>query len=434
MAEARQKPRAEKQPRAGKRAPAFGPALDALSEAVQSGAGLPETARRAAAALGAIVALIDSRGAVLAVAAGSPAEERELLSKAEGVTTIDLRVSEAVVGQLRFRARGELPEPSLLRLVTTLLALEVERTRAPERAGEAAVGSFVNAVLDREIPDRRDLIARGKELATDLENGGSVLIVKLHARQAAEGDSQARALTLVGRAARGVAPGALASLRQDHVAVVVPGPEEAISRRAAEAVLRSIDDAMSGFVAVVGRSRVAIDPLDLHRAAGEALLAANVAAPDADAPLRLLSFEDTGAYRLLLPAMSDDPAELERFYSDTVAPLIAYDEQYGTELVTTLECFLANDGSMVATNKQLFTHRHTIRYRLERVKELTGLDVNSTDGRERLSLGLKAMRVLGVRAPSAPVFEPGAEGGRVPKRPTDVMNARRAHTRSDDKP
>jgi DNA-binding PucR family transcriptional regulator len=146
----------------------------------------------------------------------------------------------------------------------------------------------------------------------------------------------------------------------------------------------------------------------------------------------MLSFEDTGAYRLLLPAMSEDPAELERFYSDTVAPLVAYDEQYGTELVGTLEAFLANDGSMATTCEQLFTHRHTIRYRLERIKELTGLDVGSTDGRERLGLGLKAMRVLGVRAPSAPVFEPGAESGRVPQRPPDELNARRAHTRADD--
>ena len=63
-------------------------------------------------------------------------------------------------------------------MVTTLLALEVERTRAPERAGEAAVGGFVNAVLDGEIDDRRDLIARGKELGVDLENGGSVLVVR----------------------------------------------------------------------------------------------------------------------------------------------------------------------------------------------------------------------------------------------------------------
>src|SRR5207244_1329768 len=160
-------------------------------------------------------------------------------------------------------------------------------------------------------------------LGTDLENGGSVLIVQLHARRPAEGDWQARALTLVGRAARGITPGALSSLRAEHVAVLVPGADEAASRRAAEAVLRSVDDAMPAFAAVVGRSRVALDPLDLHRASGEALLASNVAHPDAIAERRLLAFEDTGAYRLLLPAMADDPAELERFYSDTVAPLVA---------------------------------------------------------------------------------------------------------------
>ena len=85
---------------------------------------------------------------------------------------------------------------------------------------------------------------------------------------------------------------------------------------------------------------------------------------------------------------------------------------------------------MAETYKELFTHRHTIRYRLERVKELTGLDVNSTDGRERLGLGLKAMRVLGVRAPSAPVFEPG-RGERPRPAPPTRRDARpaRAHQR-----
>jgi sugar diacid utilization regulator len=390
-------------------------ALDALAEAVESGASLPETARRAAAALGASVALIDARGAVLAVASGSPSEERSLLSGKQGVTNIDLRVSESVVGQLRFRPREELPEPALLRMVTTLLALEVERTRAPERAGEAAVGSFVKAVLDSEIDDRRDLIARGKELGVDLEDGGSVLAVRPHAIRPAESDWQARALTMVARAARGVAAGSLTALRGDHIAVIVPGADEAVASRAAEAVLNTLDDTLPGFATVLGRSRIAIDPMDLHRAAAESVLASNVASPRGSQKERLLSFEDTGAYRLLLPAMSDDPAELERFYSDTIAPLVAYDEQYGTELVMTLETFFENDASMAETHKQLFTHRHTIRYRLERVRELTGLDVNSTDGRERLGLGLKAMRVLGVRAPSAPVFEPGAESGRVPK-------------------
>ena len=54
----------------------------------------------------------------------------------------------------------------------------------------------------------------------------------------------------------------------------------------------------------------------------------------------MLAFEETGAYRLLLPAMSEDPAELQRFYAETVAPLVAYDEQYETDLVQTLETFL----------------------------------------------------------------------------------------------
>jgi hypothetical protein len=80
---------------------------------------------------------------------------------------------------------------------------------------------------------------------------------------------------------------------------------------------------------------------------------------------------------------------------------------------------------MAATCKELFTHRHTIRYRLERLRELTGLDVGSTDGRERLSLGLKAMRVLGIRTPSSPVTERGAASGRVPGPPSDELNARR---------
>jgi DNA-binding PucR family transcriptional regulator len=93
---------------------------------------------------------------------------------------------------------------------------------------------------------------------------------------------------------------------------------------------------------------------------------------------------------------------------------VAYDEQYDTELVRTLESFLDADGNVAKTAAKLYTHRHTIRYRLERVRELTGLDVGSTDGRERLGLGLKAMRVLGIPAPRGPSAEPGTEAGRVP--------------------
>ena len=117
--------------------------------------------------------------------------------------------------------------------------------------------------------------------------------------------------------------------------------------------------------------------------------------------------------------MSEDPAELERFYAETVEPLAAYDEQYETELVTTVETYLDNDGNVAATAEQLFTHRHTIRYRLERAKELCGHDVTSTEGREKLGLGLKAMRVLGIAPPLGPACEPGSEAGKVAPQDSD---------------
>jgi DNA-binding PucR family transcriptional regulator len=81
--------------------------------------------------------------------------------------------------------------------------------------------------------------------------------------------------------------------------------------------------------------------------------------------------------------------------------------------VQTIEAYLENDGNVAATAKQLFTHRHTIRYRLERARELCGHDVSVTEGREKLGLGLKAMRVLGIASPRGPALEPGAEAGTV---------------------
>jgi DNA-binding PucR family transcriptional regulator len=201
-----------------------------------------------------------------------------------------------------------------------------------------------------------------------------------------------------------------------EVLVLIPGREEASAARASEAILHEMESGLGGYTFALGRSRITEDPGELTRAASEALLAANVAQGSREGEGSALAFEQTGAYRLLLSAMSENPSELQRFYAETVEPLVAYDEQYETDLVRTLETFLEADGNVAGTAQRLFTHRHTIYYRLERVRELSGLDVSSSDGREKLSLGLKSMRVLGITSPAGPALEAGAEGGRVPRR------------------
>lgn len=390
-------------------------ALAEITDAVEAGAGLPEVLRASARVLDASLILIDRNASVLAVAARSPADERSLMRGAGDVTTIELKVAEATVGMLRMRAREHPPDPAMLRLVTTLIASEVERVRAPERASEEAAVAFQRAVLERQITDREDLVARGKELGIDLGPGGSVIVVRAHPRNPTEEDWRRRLLAVATRGARSVAPGSIGAASADNageIVLLVPDTDGEAGRRASSAIRRELESGLGGFAFALGRSRHTSDPLELNRARNEAMLAANVV--EGDAERSELAYEETGTYQLLLPHMHD-PAELQRFYRETVRPLVLYDEQYETDLLGTLSTFLECDANVNATAARLYTHRHTIRYRFERVRELTGLDVSSSDGREKLSLGLKAMRVLGIAPPRGPATEPGAEGGRVPR-------------------
>ena len=412
----------------------FPEALGEVSEAEESGAGLPTVARAASRALDASVIVLDSTSSVLAVACASPEDERAVMAGEAGSESVDLRVADAVVGRLRYRPRGE-PDPMLLRLVSNLIALEVERAKAPVRASEAAIADFLTDLLGRRVTDRDNILARAEELGSDLREGATVMVARARPQQPEEGDWRGRVLVVAERgvraverrslaalvppgwSARGEAPGGTAAARAEpEVVIVVPGEDSEPGVRAVAAVQRELEAGLPAYVITVARSRPTRDPVDLHRAGAEALLAANVAEARR---LTSLSFEETGAYRLLLPAMSEDPAELQGFFDETVATLVAYDEQYETELVRTLETFLDADGNVARTAEKLFTHRHTIRYRLDRVRELSGLDVASSDGRERLSLGLKAMRVLGIMPPGGPAHERGAAGGRVPREAKD---------------
>jgi DNA-binding PucR family transcriptional regulator len=395
-------------------------ALEAVTEAVESGAGLPEVVRAAARALQASLAVTDAWGATLAVAARSPAEERTLLTQGSGVSSIPLRVADTVVGTLHLRAKTQ-PSASLRRLLVTMIASEVERVRAPERASETAAADFLRAMVRRELASREELLARAKELSLEIGDGASMIVARAHPQTPTDEGWRGRVRAIAERGARAVSSRSIAALSEREetaaaeVLLLVPSGEDATAARAVEAVLREMEAGLQGFTFAIGRSRIAADPAELPRAASEALLAANVAQGGGDGVA--LAFEQTGAYRLLLSAMSENPAELQRFYAETVEPLVAYDEQYETELVLTLQTFLEADGNVAGTAQRLFTHRHTVYYRLERVRELSGLDVSSSDGREKLSLGLKAMRVLGISSAGGPASEAGAEGGRVPRGP-----------------
>ena len=410
-------------------------ALDEVSEAVESGAGLPAVARAAGRALDASVIVLDAGSSVLAVACASPEDERAVMAGEAGTETVELRVAEAEVGSLRYRPRGEQPPGALLRLVANLIGLELERSRAPERASEAAVGDFLQDLLARRVTDRENIVARADRAGLRPRRAEPPRSWSAPARRAPRRATGARACSPSPSAARGRSSAArwprwprragratapavrtrTPGAAQRELVILVPGSDPAPGPPGGDRVLHELEASLPGFALTVARSRHTAEPADMHRAGAEALLAANVAEARG---LLELSFEETGAYRLLLPAMAEDPSELQGFFDETVAPLVTYDEQYETELVRTLETFLDADGNVARTSEKLFTHRHTIRYRLERVKELTARRLLHRRPRAPL-MGLKAMRVLGIVPPGGPAHEKGSEAGRVPSQHKD---------------
>jgi sugar diacid utilization regulator len=339
--------------------------LEALAESVAAGRGLPAVVRAAAHLLDASLAVTDPALGVIAVAARSAGDERWLLAGGTGVDHHELRLGDRRIGCMAARGRARRPSAALVSVVTALIAAEVDRTRAPERASAQARAAFVDAVLERR-PPREWIVARAAELGADMTTGGAVIVARLDRAALVE-----RACMLAERALRGAARGALVSVGADLV-VLAPLTDARAIRRAAEAIAAELG-------AATGHSRPTADPAELPDAAADARVAASVAPPGT-----ALAFADAGAYRLLARTPGE---ELRRFASETVGRLDA-------RQLETLEAFLAQDGAVAAVATRLHTHHHTVRYRLGRITELTGHDVWSSEGREALGLGLKAQRLL----------------------------------------
>lgn len=373
----------------------------ALAAAISEGRGLPGLARAAADGLGMPVALLDRSGLVLAAAGATRDEEARLAEGGRGIGYRDLVIGDHPVGQVRW-VGGDDPDPELLEVLTALAALEVERARSESWGNEEQAATLVRALLEDDFDPVR-LVPEAEELGCDLSQGAGFLMVRAHAGSAQTGDWRSRVLDLALRTVRAIVPGTLATLEDGEqnatVGLLVPVTDEDRLVRAQEALDRELPRSLGGMAVTIARSRVTPEAVELGRTASEARLALNVGDAEGRSPI---AFEETGAYRLLL---GTGEVELHRFFAETVEPLVEYDAQYDTDLVATVETYLESDANVPATAKRMYTHRHTIRYRLERIRELSGHDATATEGRERLGLGIKAMRVLGIAPERGPARE-----------------------------
>ena len=113
---------------------------------------------------------------------------------------------------------------------------------------------------------------------------------------------------------------------------------------------------------------------------------ANGTAPD------VASWRDLGAFQFLLSVQDDEALEL---YCDSVlGPLESGEGEYGGELLRSLESFLEHNGQWEKAARDLYCHRHTLRYRIRRVEQLTGRDLANARDRIEFWLALRARELV----------------------------------------
>jgi DNA-binding PucR family transcriptional regulator len=306
-------------------------------------------------------------------------EPPEIIAAETPVTTGD-----EIVGAVILLANDEQPPTGAdidvlnVTAMATLSELAVAAVR--EGAEEALRGSLIELIRANPNLTDEEVLRRAHRLGTDLSQGAVALCAEL------EQDRPRHVMSII----QSEQPQALAEYLDQRIYALVPPrkPEDPVNDahesagRLAEALAR---------YASVGFSSFCSQPRMLHRAIQEAELVLDVLKHG-----RSGDTEDmrSATYRLLFQALASRPDEVTQFYEDTVAPLVRYDERYHTDLVGTVEAYLAHNCNMSATASGIYTHRHTVAYRLERVRELTGLDPSVSEDRERLGLGLKAYRIL----------------------------------------
>ena len=112
----------------------------------------------------------------------------------------------------------------------------------------------------------------------------------------------------------------------------------------------------------------------------------------AGAAPQVATYRDLGSFQLLL-SLQDDEA-LRLFCDSILGPIEAGEGHYGGELMRSLEAFIEENGQWERAAKRLYCHRHTLRYRIRRVEELTGRNLSSARDRIEFWLALRGRELV----------------------------------------
>ncbi len=287
----------------------------------------------------------------------------------------------------------------ILHQAVTVVALELLRRRVADTTERRLAGDVLSAAIAGEL--------EGAELGRRLAPFGlggrvSTLVLAPPERTA---DACEAAL---GEALRSEAVSALVAQHGRFVCALLPGYLDDELLEVAQRVTARVAEQTGELPrAGAGRALAAAQVRESWHEARFALEARELTGEPAEAaangngsgngargttPIRVATYRDLGSFQLLLSLQDTDALRL--FCESLLGPIEGGEGHYGGELMRSLEAFIECNGQWEAAARRLYCHRHTLRYRIRKIEELTGRDLGSARDRIEFWLALRGREIV----------------------------------------
>jgi purine catabolism regulator len=286
----------------------------------------------------------------------------------------------------------------ILHQAVTVVALELLRRRVADSTERRLAGDVLSAIVGGDL--------EGAELGRRLEPFGlggrvSALVVTPGERTSAQACEAA-----VAEALRAEAVSGLVAASGRFVCALMPGFLDDELFELADRLVDRAGEALGGRPAAgagravpVGRTREAYHEARCALEARELGAPGNGNGRNGSGHAAVATYRDLGSFQLLLSLQNSDALRL--FCESLLGPIENGEGHYGGELMRSLEAFIECNGQWEAAARRLYCHRHTLRYRIRKVEELTGRDLSSARDRIEFWLALRGREI--VRSPTTTI-------------------------------
>lgn len=318
-----------------------------------------------------------------------------------------IRAGRKTYGYIAVLEKGDLQEQETIALsqAATVSALVMLKDLAVSEAEARIRGDFLDDLLGGSLLSEEALLRSAAATGFKVNLSYSLAVISLDGflnestEPTALGPTEfthtlsRKLLTDVNRLLSNREHHPLTKVKGDMVVLLLqplPGEAPDFYQPVLQSLHSELKKALQGLPISIGVSRPSASLRDIPRSYAEASKSLHIARVIWKQNT-LAFYSDLGIYRLLLSAEQE---ELRTLYEETTLPLVDMDKNHKTELVRTAEVYLLTPGNLKEAAAALYIHRHTLRYRLQRLESILGLDLNDAEQRLRLQLGLMARHLL----------------------------------------